>query len=308
MRDLGKQYQKVVVAFSGGMDSTVALFLSLLALGREKVQSCTVDWGQYFPRRARENIDFLVSQFSVRHLYLPGETAIENAVRGGPACNFCTKKAKLGTIRAYFGNETLIIGGSNQSDSWGQRGVQYLHHTFSPLFYLGKSDILRVSREWDIPLRRIGENRIREGCILKHLLKPLASDFHAQAVIQSNNALLEIMYQEKIDTEIANVKIIGPLQKNTALVNLRPSPSPDVHERILGVLRSIPEIDSVHFIDRHVTLVIRANPGQYRNFDSMYWIEKGRLQPDFVAPISVQWMPSTNRKLRTFQVIDCVVK
>ena len=64
------------------------------------------------------------------------------------------------------------------------------------------------------------------------------------------------------------------------------------------------EIDTITWVDRPLTLVIRANPGLYRNFDSRYWIENGKIQPDFVQPVSFQWMPSTNRRLRTFQVVD----
>ena len=58
LREVASSFEQVVVAFSGGMDSTVALFLSLQALGREKLISCTVDWGIYFPSLARENVDY----------------------------------------------------------------------------------------------------------------------------------------------------------------------------------------------------------------------------------------------------------
>lgn len=47
---------------------------------------------------------------------------MEEIMKTGPACNRCTKEAKLGTIRRYFGNRVLIVGGANQSDSWGKRG------------------------------------------------------------------------------------------------------------------------------------------------------------------------------------------
>ena len=302
--EIASNYKKVVVAFSGGMDSTVALFLSLHALGREKVQACTIDWEEYFPLRARENIDYLISVFQVSHLYLPGKDAIESAVRRGPACNLCTRRAKLGTIRKYFGDDALIVGGANQSDSWGIRGLKHIHNTYSPLFDFTKEEILQISHLMNIPIRRIGEHHIREGCILKHLYKPLASEFHGRAVIKANHILLDTLRHAGFESEIANVKIIGPLQKNLALINLRPAPNPDLKESLTNQLTTIEEINSIAWVDQPLTLVLRANPGLYRNQESRYWIEKGKLQPDFVCPITIQWMLSTNRRLRTFQVVD----
>lgn len=45
-----KQYKKVVVAFSGGIDSTVVLYAALLALGKENVISVVVDSDLYSPK------------------------------------------------------------------------------------------------------------------------------------------------------------------------------------------------------------------------------------------------------------------
>jgi len=304
IKDVAALYERVAVAFSGGIDSTVALFLSLLALGKEKVQACTIDWEEYFPYRARENIDFLVSYFQVSHLYLPGKNIIEEVVSRGPACNLCTRKAKLENLQKYFGEKTLIVGGANQSDSWGRRGLKLVRNTYSPLFDFTKQDIFHLCQTLDIPVRRIGENNLREGCALKHLYKPLAAKIHGQAVVKANNVLLKSIHQEGFPSEIANVKIVGTLQKNQALINLRPVPHPTLKSVISQGIMELEEIDSLTWVERPITLTIRANPGLYRNLESKYWIEKGKIQPDFVQPVSFQWMPSTNRRLRTFQVVD----
>ncbi|NLJ49327.1 MAG: ExsB family protein [Candidatus Atribacteria bacterium] len=301
---VAEDYERVVVAFSGGVDSTVALFLSLCALGREKVQACTIDWGEYFPYRARENIDFLVSYFQVSHRYLPGKTIIEEVVSRGPACNLCTKKAKLDNLQKSYGEKTLIIGGANQSDSWGIRGLKLVRNTYSPLFDFSKQEILQLCQMLNIPVRRIGENNIREGCVLKHLYKPLAAKIHGQAVVKANQILLQTIHQDGFKSEIANVKIVGTLQRNQALINLRPMPSPWLKSLLSQRISNLEEIDTVTWVEQSMTLIIRANPGLYRNYDSRYWIEKGKIQPDFVQPVSIQWMPSTNRRLRTFQVVD----
>ncbi|MCX7667946.1 MAG: ExsB family protein [Atribacterota bacterium] len=306
IRAISASFSKVVVALSGGVDSTVALFLSLLALGKEKITACTVDWGEYFPEKARRQVLFLRDYFDVSHCFLPGKAILEDIVKGGPSCNLCTKKAKLGTIRNYFGNSVLIVGGANQSDSWGKRGMKFLCNTYSPLFDLEKEKIQELASFFHLPVQRVGENRLREGCLVKHLLKPLASSYHAQAVIKSNEILWKNLDEVGFERDIANVKIVGPLGKNQALVNVWPLPSQSLREKIENALGELPEVDEITWIDEPVTLVVRTNPGQYHNAETLFWLKKGRLQPDFAFPIEVRWMPSSNRRLRTFQVVECV--
>lgn len=309
IREVASRFRQVVVAFSGGMDSTVALFLTLEALGRERVLAVTVDWGPYLPEKARKNIAFLVEHFGVQHTYLPGQHLLEAVARGGPSCNRCTKVAKLGAIRKFFGEGTLIIGGANKSDSWGIRGVKFLGDTFSPLFDLGKEDIAMLAAFLGIPIRRIGENRIREGCYLKHLLKPLASpEYHGKAVVAANDTLLRLLDEASYPRDIANVTVIGPLRENIALVNVSPLPEAPLRERIVSALSAIPELSRVVFVDAPLQLFIRANPGIYRNDLSRFWLARGRIQPDFAVPVECVFLPSTNRRLQTFQVVDYRVR
>ncbi|BER91936.1 ExsB family protein [Thermatribacter velox] len=304
LKNVASSFEKVVVAFSGGVDSTLALFIAICALGREKVIACTVDWGKYLPSQARRNVEALVREFGVKQVWIDGEKDIVSVARGGPACNRCTRKAKLGKIRAHFGEKVLIVGGFNRSDSWGMRGIKFFNGTFSPLFQFDKTTILKLAHFLEIPILRIGENEQREGCFLKHLLKPLASDFHGSAVAKSNAYLLNTLERSNFHARIANVKIIGTLRKNIALVNLSPSPPPTLRKTLDANLRAISEVDEIFWVEKPLTLVARANPGQYNNAEALYWIERGKLQPDFVVPITVRWLPSTNRRLNTFQVVD----
>ncbi len=306
IRRIGAQFPKVVVAFSGGMDSTAALFFALLALGRDKVMACTIDWGKYLPEKARSHILFLVNYFGVKHQFLPGEKDLERVAQGGPSCNLCTKKAKLTKLKNFFGGRALIMGGANQSDSWGKRGMQFFGNTYSPLFHLEKEEIQYLADSFRIPILRLGENVQREGCLLKHLLKPLASPYHGEAVVKSNELLWRILDKEFPHRNIANVKIIGPLRENCALINVQPLPPLSLREKIEKALLSLPQISRVTWIDQPATLTIRANPGLYNHPEARYWLERGRLQPDFAFPIRVSWLLSTNRRLRTFQVIDCL--
>jgi len=304
IKEVTMPYEKRIVAFSGGMDSTVVLFLCLNALGPEKIQACTVDWGKYFPYHARKNIDFLISYFQVNHQYLPGEEIIETVMRRGPACNLCTRTAKLRTILEFYGRDALIIGGANQSDSWGIRGLKLIRNTYSPLFDFTKEEIFFISRVMNIPIRRIGENRLREGCVLKHLYKPLVTEFQSEAVIQTNSVLLKTLHDYGFESIVANVKIIGPLQKNVGLVNIQPTPEPPLKELLTKRLAQVKEVHSIIWVDQPLTLVFRANPGLFRNPESRHWIEKGKIQPDFVQPVTFRWLPSSNKRLRTFQIVD----
>lgn len=305
IREVTRPFRRTVVAFSGGMDSTVVLFLACEALGRQNVLSCTVDWGVYLPEKARNNIRFLVEYFGVEHIFLPGQDILERIARGGPSCNLCTRKAKLGRIREYFGEDTLILGGANQSDSWGHRGVKLLGNTFSPLFDLGKEDVAALASFLGIPILRVGEHTLREGCFLKHLLKPLAVPaFHGRAVVESNELLLRLLDEASYPRDIANVTIIGPLRENIALVNVQPLPEEPLRERLAKALSLLPTLGRVVLVDAPLVLTVRANPGIYRNELSRFWLERGRIQPQFAFPVRCVFMPSSNRRLRTFHVVD----
>lgn len=305
IRMISASFSRVVVALSGGLDSTVALFLCIMALGRTKVVACTVDWGDFFPKKARRQVFFLREYCKIRHQFLPGKEILAKIAQGGPSCNLCTKKAKLGTIKSYFGEETLIVGGANQSDSWGKRGMKLLGNTYSPLFELQKEEIWQLASFLNLPVQRVGEHSFREGCIVKHLLKPLVSPYHAEAVVKSNETLWHILDDSSWERDIANVKIIGPLGKNQALINVRPLPPLPLREKITREISAFPEITEVTWVDEPISLIVRTNPGQYHNPEALFWLDKGRLQPDFVFPITVRWMPSSNRRLRTFQVVEC---
>jgi uncharacterized protein len=66
----------------------------------------------------------------------------------------------------------------------------------------------------------------------------------------------------------------------------------------------VEEIDEVRWIDGEAKLKILANPGIYNSREARYWIERGRLAPEFAFPIRFEWARSTNRRLETFQVVD----
>jgi pyridinium-3,5-biscarboxylic acid mononucleotide sulfurtransferase len=293
----------VMVAFSGGLDSTVVLNLAERALGKDKLTAVHVDFGPYTYHKTRENVSMISELLQIKLLTISGESEQIATMQGGPDCNLCTKKIKLGMIKRYAKNQ-IILTGSNQSDSWGKYGFDFYNGYYAPLFSYSKKEIKNIADYLNIKIKRIGENNYREGCKLKHLLKPLINPvYHGKAVDQANEFLLEEINRAGISTKIANVKIIGPLSKNIALVNIYPLPDQDWLKEIRYKIGQLGGIEECQIVDRPLELIIKANKGQFNNFRSRYWVEKGKLQPEFAFPVKGRWLLTTNRKLKTFQVI-----
>ena len=298
------QRKEIVVAFSGGLDSTVVSALAIQALGREKVEAITVSFGEYSYSKSLKNIQSISKDLDLKLKIVQGKKEQERVLKKGPACNKCTRIAKLGRVKKEASGR-LVLTGSNQSDTWGKRGLKLYDGFFAPLLELNKEEIRKIANYFNIKILQIGENKFREGCKLKHLLKPLANPhYHGQAAAEANELLLSILEQEGYDSVLANVKIIGPLNKNIGLVNVSPLPEEKLKEKIIEELKKMKTLEKVEFLDKPIKLIIKANKGQFDNHHSRYWLEKGRLQPDFSVPIEVEWLLTTNKSLSTFQVID----
>jgi uncharacterized protein len=298
------QGEEIVVAFSGGLDSTVVSALAIQALGREKVEAITVSFGEYSYSKGLRNIQEISSALDLKLKIVQGKKEQERVLKKGPACNKCTRIAKLGRVKKEASGR-LVLTGSNQSDTWGKKGLKLCNGFYTPLLELNKKEIRKIADYLDIKILQIGENKFREGCKLKHLLKPLAAPcYHGKAAAETNELLLSILEEEGYESVLTNVKIIGPLNKNIGLVNVSPLPEEKLKEKIIEELKKVKTLEQVEFLDRPIKLVIKANKGQFDNQHSRYWLEKGRLQPDFSVPIEVEWLLTTNKSLSTFQVID----
>ena len=294
----------MVVAFSGGLDSTVVSALTIRALGKEKVEAITVSFGEYSYSKGLENIQNISTDLDLKLRVVQGKKEQEKVLKRGPACNKCTRIAKLGRVKREAKGR-LVLTGSNQSDTWGKRGLKIYNGFYAPLLAKTKKEIKEIADYLDLKILKIGESKFREGCKLKHLLKPLATPhYHGQAVAEANELLLNILEKEEYEANLANVKIIGPLNKNIGLINILPLPDEKFKKRITEGLKKVKTLEEIIFLDKPIKLIIKANKGQFDNQHSRYWLEKGRLQPDFSVPIKVDWLLTTNKNLATFQVID----
>ena len=298
------QRKEIVVAFSGGLDSTIVSALAIQALGREKVEAITVSFEEYRYSKGLRNIQDISRALDLKLKIVQGKREQERVLRKGPACNRCTRVAKLGRVKKEALGR-LVLTGSNQSDTWGKRGLKLYGGFYAPLLELNKEEIRKIADYFDIQILQIGESKFREGCKLKHLLKPLAVPYyHGKAAAEANELLLSVLEEEGYESILANVKIIGPLNKNIGLVNIFPLPEKKLKEKIIEELKKVKTLEQINFLDRPIKLIIKANKGQFDNQHSRYWLEKGRLQPDFSVPIEVEWLLTTNKRLSTFQVID----
>jgi uncharacterized protein len=122
-------------------------------------------------------------------------------------------------------------------------------------------------------------------------------------VARANEVVLRVLREAGVAADLANVKIIGPLGRNIGLVNVRPLPPAVAQERLRAELGALPELEEVHIVDAPITLLAKASPAILNDDHARYWIEHGRLAPDFAAPIKVEWRPTTNRRLGTFHVV-----
>lgn len=298
------QREEIVVAFSGGLDSTVVSALAIQALGSKKVEAITVSFEEYSYSKGLRNIQDISQALDLTLKIVQGKKEQERVLRKGPACNKCTRVAKLGKVKKEASGK-LVLTGSNQSDTWGKRGLKLYDGFYAPLLELNKEEIRKIANYFGIKILQIGESKFREGCKLKHLLKPLATPhYHGRAAAEANELLLSILEEEEYDSVLANVKIIGPLNKNMGLVNVCPLPKEKLKEKIIEELKKMKALEQVKFLDKPIKLIVKANKGQFDNQHSRYWLEKGRLQPDFSVPIEVEWLLTTNKNLSTFQVID----
>jgi len=138
------QGKEIVVAFSGGLDSTVVSALAMRALEREKVEAVTVSFEEYSYSKGLRNIQDISSALDLKLKIVQGKKEQEKILKKGPACNKCTRIAKLGKVKKEASGR-LVLTGSNQSDTWGKRGLKLYDGFYAPLLELNKEEIRKIS-------------------------------------------------------------------------------------------------------------------------------------------------------------------
>jgi len=296
------------IAFSGGMDSTVLACVAKEALGKENVKLIHVVYGPYTYFKTLENVLRITVKLGIDLRLIDHQKEMEAILKYGPSCNLCTKKVKLGGVKECVRDENCLVAtGSNQSDSWGSYGQKIMNGTYSPLLDLDKDELRELLFHYGFKIEdvRAGESVLREGCKLKHLMKMLAvPEYHGRACVMANEILLDILSQAGVKSEMANVKIIGPLKTNIALINVKPFIDKKLENIIIERIKKEKTIADAFFVNRPIRLFIKANPSIYRIADSKKWLEKGKFAAEFAIPPEVVWSESPNNKMRTYHAIS----
>src|SRR5256712_7493127 len=125
----------VVVAFSGGLDSSTVAALAKQALGADGVLLVTVNMGVYNYRRGNEIVLEMAEQLGLQQKCLLGQYVQHRAQANGPACNRCTREIKLGMVKAVARGRLVLTGG-NRSGTSGRLGAKVRQGAYPPLLAL----------------------------------------------------------------------------------------------------------------------------------------------------------------------------
>lgn len=166
LREKLKEMEKILIAFSGGVDSTFLLKVCIDVLGRENVVAITADSPLYVELEEAKKI---AEELGVKHLIIKtDELRNEEFVKNNPQrCYYCKMElfSKLKKIAKEMGIkhviEASVIDDLNDYRP-GRKAIKELGIK-SPLLEVGftKEEIRMLSKKWGLPTW----NKASQSCL-----------------------------------------------------------------------------------------------------------------------------------------------
>ncbi len=209
-----KRYKSAIVAYSGGVDSSLLLFLTFKYLGKDNVLALIADSETYPEREKREAIQFC-KNYGINYEVLYTEELKDERFAKNPVdrCYFCKTHlfSSAKKIKEKNGFD-VIFEGSNVDDIKdyrpGRMAVEE-HGIISPLLLAGfdKKDIRELSKKYGL----LTYNKPSKACLASRIPYGVRIDANILKKIDESEAFLESLgfsgVRVRIHGEIARIEV-----------------------------------------------------------------------------------------------------
>lgn len=212
LEEILKSYKKVIIAFSGGLDSSFLLFFARKTLGKESVKAITIYSPYKISEKILEETKNIANFIDVDQTILTTELTEE--IKNNPLdkCYYC-KKEIFSKIKELADRERFILcDGTNYDDLSDYRpGLKALKElgVKSPLLeaQLTKNDIRKLSKKYKLPFW----NKTPDACLISRLPNNTKIDLTTIKMIEKSEEYLKDLglklVRVRVHNNIARIEI-----------------------------------------------------------------------------------------------------